>query len=154
MGEILMQSNRGTHLRIDGQIQDRRYSPTTHLRQDSSVPETRILRHKVNIGPPYVCISLLYLSISMCIVFYTLDQPGYRLYVIYSPPILINRILASNRDEYLDRPATPAGWHDFGDTPSRKDISDQAWVLSGRDTSSSTGGTWLGMTSDLRIGVM
>ena len=90
----------------------------------------------------------------MCIVFYTLDQPGYRLYVIYSPPILINRILASNRDEYLDRPATPAGWHDFGDTPSRGSISEEAWVLSGRDTSSITGGTWLGMTSDLRIGVM
>jgi len=90
----------------------------------------------------------------MCIVFYTLDQPGYRLYVPYSSHILIIRILASNRDEYLDRPATPAGWHDFGDTPSRGYMSDEAWVLSGRDTSSSVGGTWLGMTSDLRIGVM
>jgi len=90
----------------------------------------------------------------MCIVFYTLAQPGYRLYVLYLPHILTIRILASNRDEYLDRPATPAGWHDFGDTTSRGDMSDEAWVLSGRDKSSSVGGTWLGMTSDLRIGVM
>jgi hypothetical protein len=64
------------------------------------------------------------------------------------------RILASNRDEYLDRPATPAEWHDFGTTLSRGEESDEAWVLSGRDTSSEVGGTWLGMTSDLRIGVM
>jgi hypothetical protein len=68
--------------------------------------------------------------------------------------ILTPSILAANRDEYLDRPATPAGWHDFGDAPSQGDMSDQAWVLSGRDTSSSIGGTWLGMTSDLRIGAM
>jgi uncharacterized protein with NRDE domain len=90
----------------------------------------------------------------MCIVFYTLNQPGYRLYVFYSPQILIVRILAANRDEYLDRSATSAGWHDFGDTPSRGDMSDEAWILSGRDTSSILGGTWLGMTSDLRIGAM
>jgi uncharacterized protein with NRDE domain len=63
------------------------------------------------------------------------------------------RVLASNRDEYLDRPATPAKWHDFGNTSSDEN-NDDAWVLSGRDSSSSTGGTWLGMTSDLRIGVM
>jgi hypothetical protein len=74
--------------------------------------------------------------------------------VHYSLYILSPSILAANRDEYLDRPATPAGWHDFGDTPSRGDMSDDAWVLSGRDTSSSIGGTWLGMTSDLRIGAM
>jgi hypothetical protein len=72
----------------------------------------------------------------------------------YSLYILTPRILAANRDEYLDRPATPAGWHDFGDTPSRGDMSDESWVLSGRDTSSVIGGTWLGMTSDLRIGAM
>jgi hypothetical protein len=72
----------------------------------------------------------------------------------YSPQILIIRILAANRDEYLDRSATPAGWHDFGNTPSREEMSDEAWILSGRDTSSSIGGTWLGMTSDLRIGAM
>jgi hypothetical protein len=63
------------------------------------------------------------------------------------------RVLASNRDEYLDRPATPAKWHDFGNTSS-DESNDDAWVLSGRDSSSSSGGTWLGMTSDLRIGVM
>jgi uncharacterized protein with NRDE domain len=68
--------------------------------------------------------------------------------------ILTPSILAANRDEYLDRPATPAGWHDFGDSSSWKEMSDDAWVLSGRDTSSSIGGTWLGMTSDLRIGAM
>jgi len=49
MGKTLMRPICGTHLRIDGQIQDRRYSPNTHLRQDSSVPETRILRHEVNV---------------------------------------------------------------------------------------------------------
>jgi hypothetical protein len=73
------------------------------------------------------------------------------------------RILASNRDEYLDRPTTPAEWHAFEpidpgpsfsklDKPDR--ASDEAWVLSGRDAGSPAGGTWLGMTSDLRIGVM
>jgi uncharacterized protein with NRDE domain len=73
------------------------------------------------------------------------------------------RILASNRDEYLDRPTTPAAWHAFEPIDQRstpplsveqEGASDEAWVLSGRDAGSPAGGTWLGMTSDLRIGVM
>jgi hypothetical protein len=84
-----------------------------------------------------------------------LHPPSARIQAV-RPPITSepdSRVLASNRDEYLDRPATPAKWHDFGNTSSDESSGD-AWVLSGRDSSSSTGGTWLGMTSDLRIGVM
>ncbi|EIW73109.1 hypothetical protein TREMEDRAFT_42185 [Tremella mesenterica DSM 1558] len=111
----------------------------------------------------------------MCIVFYTLSQPGYKL------------ILASNRDEYLSRPALPAHWHNFPSLPistngRSKDVppdidpdsndtynhlngladstrheeedEDEAWVLSGLDLGNTVGGTWLGMTKDLRIGVI
>lgn len=57
-------------------------------------------------------------------------------------------ILAANRDEFLDRPATPAAWHNF-DAPSNDN-----WVLCGRDLGSDDKGTWLGMTRDLRIGIL
>ncbi|WVR05578.1 hypothetical protein IAU60_002597 [Kwoniella sp. DSM 27419] len=83
----------------------------------------------------------------MCISFFTLNQPGYKL------------ILASNRDEFLGRPTLPAGWHDFaakqattimvaeGDEP-------HGWVLSGLDRARPEGGTWLGITRDLRVGLI
>ncbi|CAK9783531.1 unnamed protein product [Cutaneotrichosporon oleaginosum] len=73
----------------------------------------------------------------MCIVFYTQSQPGYKL------------ILAANRDEFLDRPASEAGWHNFDD-----ESRDDNWVLCGRDLGSPDKGTWLGITSDLRIGIL
>ncbi|ORY23949.1 NRDE protein-domain-containing protein [Naematelia encephala] len=82
----------------------------------------------------------------MCIVFYTISQAGYQL------------ILASNRDEYLDRPALPAAWHSFEplNRPNidSNQVGNDHWVLSGRDLASSQGGTWLGMTRDLRIAVI
>ena len=161
----------------------------------------------------------------MCIVFYTLTHPGYKLYVIRRfiprhfrnpiPPVqhgkngeewgrmkvvlMMYRILASNRDEYLDRKALPAHWHKFGpsDLPAEvhvdghvpngeggevsgngpkemngmnranstngtngRDVAngqhehDEPWVLSGRDLGAQSAGTWLGMTRDLRIGVL
>ncbi|WVQ71268.1 hypothetical protein IAR50_000794 [Cryptococcus sp. DSM 104548] len=37
----------------------------------------------------------------MCVTFFTVAQPGFKL------------ILAFNRDEFLDRPTLPAGWHNF-----------------------------------------
>ncbi|RXK37353.1 hypothetical protein M231_05340 [Tremella mesenterica] len=99
----------------------------------------------------------------------------------------MGRILASNRDEYLSRPALPAHWHNFPSLPistngKSKDIpfeidpksndtdihsdalansirhkeedEEEAWVLSGLDLGNTVGGTWLGMTKDLRIGVI
>ncbi|KAK4686918.1 hypothetical protein P7C73_g3192, partial [Tremellales sp. Uapishka_1] len=95
----------------------------------------------------------------MCIVFYTLSQPGYKL------------ILAANRDEYLDRPSLPAAWHTFGrvpasapnaetinkarkESPIQEDAEEQDWVLCGRDLGSPMAGTWLGMTRDLRVAVL
>lgn len=75
---------------------------------------------------------------------------------IYSTPADKNRILASNRDEFFDRPAAPAAWHNFdrisGD--AALDSSEQPWVLCGRDLGSVQGGTWIGMTRDLRIGAL
>lgn len=102
----------------------------------------------------------------MCIVFYTVSQPGYQLSVKYRPirfpqtteACTGDRILASNRDEYFDRPALQAKWHTF-DHPTDT-VTDSngrlepPWVLSGRDLGSSMGGTWLGMTRDLRIGIV
>ncbi|BEJ13226.1 hypothetical protein CspHIS471_0304000 [Cutaneotrichosporon sp. HIS471] len=73
----------------------------------------------------------------MCIVFYTQSQPGYKL------------ILAANRDEFLDRPASEAEWHNFDDTSHHN-----SWVLCGRDLGSPDRGTWLGITSDLRVGIL
>lgn len=103
------------------------------------------------------------------------------------------RILASNRDEYLDRAASPAHWHSFDtdsiaasssaaaaspnaearedgdgdaeDFASSRNLADgkdhaharsesEPWVLSGQDMGSIEQGTWLGMTKDLRIGVL
>lgn len=77
---------------------------------------------------------------------------------------LTSSILASNRDEYLDRPTLPAGWHSFAPLEAAGGLADDAatdgaatkdpWVLSGRDMGSPAGGTWLGMTKDLRIAVL
>lgn len=58
------------------------------------------------------------------------------------------RILAANRDEFLDRPTSPAQWHDF-DGAAPKDQ-----VLSGRDLGTAEKGTWLGITKDLRVGTV
>ncbi|KAF7364785.1 hypothetical protein MVEN_00348500 [Mycena venus] len=64
------------------------------------------------------------------------------------------RILCSNRDEFLARPALAAAFHSFGDansdSPSNSNSQSSppragdATVLSGRDTQA--GGTWLGLT--------
>ncbi|WWC60626.1 uncharacterized protein I303_103200 [Kwoniella dejecticola CBS 10117] len=82
----------------------------------------------------------------MCIAFFTLSQPGYKL------------ILASNRDEFLARPTEPAQWHDFASSPDLSQGSDvskpETWVLSGIDKGSANGGTWLGITKDLRVGIL
>ncbi|WVQ96970.1 hypothetical protein IAU59_004079 [Kwoniella sp. CBS 9459] len=89
----------------------------------------------------------------MCISFFTLSQPGYKL------------ILASNRDEFLARPTLPAGWHTFSfpSSPALPDGSKPAaegegegegWVLSGLDQGKAAGGTWLGITRDLRVGLL
>ncbi|MBN2123801.1 MAG: NRDE family protein [Deltaproteobacteria bacterium] len=66
----------------------------------------------------------------MCIILFALDtHPEYRL------------ILASNRDEYFDRPTAPAAsWEDAPD------------LLAGRDLKE--GGTWLGITKDGRFGAL
>ncbi|KAJ6504740.1 NRDE protein-domain-containing protein [Mycena vitilis] len=66
----------------------------------------------------------------MCVAFWTLDHPDYAL------------ILCANRDEFLERPALAAAFHDF-DTHN-PDSQTEARVLSGRDTQ--TNGTWLGIT--------
>ncbi|WWC68344.1 uncharacterized protein I206_102269 [Kwoniella pini CBS 10737] len=82
----------------------------------------------------------------MCIAFYTLSQPGYKL------------ILASNRDEFLARPTEPAKWHNFSASPNANGKVDrdenEGWVLSGIDAGATNGGTWLGITKDLRIGLL
>jgi len=78
---------------------------------------------------------------------------------------LTRRILASNRDEYLDRPTAPANWHTFAPLSSgplassvsartASDHPEHPWVISGRDKGSPVGGTWLGMTRDLRLAVL
>ena len=72
-------------------------------------------------------------------------------------------IIVSNREEYLDRPTSKAAWHSFGPVSASASTSydnsngtepgnEKDWVLSGRDLSS--GGTWLGITRDLRVAVM
>lgn len=59
------------------------------------------------------------------------------------------RILCTNRDEFLARPALAAAFHSFGDTAHPNSDSpvnsegSKASVLSGRDTQA--GGTWLGL---------
>ncbi|WVF70994.1 hypothetical protein IAT40_005790 [Kwoniella sp. CBS 6097] len=91
----------------------------------------------------------------MCISFFTLSQPGYKL------------ILASNRDEFLARPTLPAGWHSFSSsaTPAAAEAAaanqgkeieaaKEGWVLSGLDRGKAEGGTWLGITQDLRVGLL
>ncbi|WRT65990.1 uncharacterized protein IL334_002941 [Kwoniella shivajii] len=85
----------------------------------------------------------------MCIAFFTVTQPGFKL------------ILASNRDEYLARPTAPAQWHNFSSPNSNPEFSnsgngneEQGWILSGIDKGPTNGGTWLGITRDLRIGIL
>ena len=53
-------------------------------------------------------------------------------------------VIASNRDEYFNRPAARLAWW----TPSRSDLP----VLSGRDLDS--GGTWLGLTAQGRLALL
>jgi len=59
-----------------------------------------------------------------------------------------SRVLAANRDEFLDRPASDAEWHNFDSDSADK------WVLCGRDLASADKGTWLGITKDLRVGIL
>ena len=84
-------------------------------------------------------------------------------WMTYSDTACALRILASNRDEYFDRQALPAHWHIFEDpnafsASSNENVEEldkpEPWVLSGRDIGNPVGGTWLGMTRDLRIGIM
>ncbi|GAA6021578.1 hypothetical protein JCM10207_005073 [Rhodosporidiobolus poonsookiae] len=70
----------------------------------------------------------------MCIVFWHVgeDDEPYSL------------IVASNRDEFLGRPTTSMGWHDWSTTsPTREPTADNR-VLSGLDLTA--GGTWLGVS--------
>ncbi|GAA5908935.1 hypothetical protein JCM8208_007123 [Rhodotorula glutinis] len=67
----------------------------------------------------------------MCIVFFTATD-HYSL------------ILASNRDEFLARPTTPAAWHHWDPTNLAQRPSPSHPVLSGLDLSA--GGTWLGLS--------
>ncbi|KNZ55573.1 uncharacterized protein VP01_2648g4 [Puccinia sorghi] len=57
------------------------------------------------------------------------------------------RILASNRDEFLNRPSLPAHWHSFEPIDCRGihtgEEEKQPEILSGRDAVA--GGTWLGI---------
>ena len=63
----------------------------------------------------------------MCLITFAYNHhPGYRL------------VLAANRDEFLDRPTAPLGYHYPGET-----------ILAGRDLRS--GGTWLGMDGGGRL---
>ncbi|OCF56736.1 hypothetical protein L486_05590 [Kwoniella mangroviensis CBS 10435] len=79
----------------------------------------------------------------MCIAFFTLSQPGYKL------------ILASNRDEFLSRPTAPARWHTFSPSPPIDESGEKEfWILSGVDKGAVNGGTWLGITRDLRVGLL
>ncbi|GAA5845346.1 hypothetical protein JCM9279_004852 [Rhodotorula babjevae] len=67
----------------------------------------------------------------MCIVFFT-STAQYSL------------IIASNRDEFLARPTTPAAWHHWDPTHLAHQPSPTHPVLSGLDLSA--GGTWLGLS--------
>jgi len=63
----------------------------------------------------------------MCLITFAYNHhPGYRL------------VLAANRDEFLDRPTAPLGYHYPGER-----------ILAGRDLRS--GGTWLGVAADGRL---
>lgn len=63
----------------------------------------------------------------MCLLAFAYNHhPGYRL------------VLVANRDEFLDRPTAPLGYHYPGET-----------ILAGRDLRS--GGTWLGVAADGRL---
>ncbi|KAG1768534.1 NRDE protein-domain-containing protein [Suillus occidentalis] len=66
----------------------------------------------------------------MCVGFYTLTHPDYAL------------VLCANRDEYLDRPTTPA-------TPLLPSTHSHSNILSGIDIRA--GGTWLGITRSGKI---
>lgn len=67
-------------------------------------------------------------------------------------PVTPGRILASNRDEFLTRATTPAGWHHFDAREEHIDSvpSVSNPILSGIDADPSGGGTWLGITRDGR----
>ncbi|ADV21400.1 hypothetical protein I305_00567 [Cryptococcus gattii E566] len=96
----------------------------------------------------------------MCVTFFTLSQPGYKL------------ILAFNRDEFLDRPTLPAHWHNFDSSPNltptlhkpntftdscpreKKGNGEAARVLSGLDRGKAEGGTWLGISKDLKVALL
>lgn len=62
------------------------------------------------------------------------------------------RILCANRDEYLDRPALPAAWHNFPAGRTKATTSPELApgnVLSGIDVQA--GGTWMGINRAGRI---
>lgn len=66
----------------------------------------------------------------MCLVFFSYQTtPGYQL------------VVAANRDEFLDRPTAPLGFFDVDQT-----------ILAGRDLQG--GGTWLGITAQLRFAAL
>ncbi|GAA5902272.1 hypothetical protein JCM5296_003969 [Sporobolomyces johnsonii] len=69
----------------------------------------------------------------MCIVFFT-SSDRYSL------------IVASNRDEFLARPTTPAAWHDWSLSPEHHthERTERNTVLSGQDLEA--GGTWFGIS--------
>jgi len=61
-----------------------------------------------------------------------------------SPGSSLHSIIASNRDEFLARPTTPAAWHHWDPTRLAQQPSPDHPVLSGLDLSA--GGTWLGLS--------
>ncbi|ODO07557.1 hypothetical protein L198_01136 [Cryptococcus wingfieldii CBS 7118] len=80
----------------------------------------------------------------MCVTFFTLAQPGFKL------------ILAFNRDEFFDRPTLPADWHNFAPSPTANGSATPLTptVLSGLDRGKAEGGTWLGISRNLKVGLL
>lgn len=60
-----------------------------------------------------------------------------------------DRVLCTNRDEYLSRPTEPAHWHTFESLESTafsgQNVLEDVHVLSGIDTRA--GGTWFGINN-------
>ncbi|SPO30588.1 uncharacterized protein UTRI_05205 [Ustilago trichophora] len=105
--------------------------PSFHSFLSTTSPTTG--RHPHIIYPFPICIGRAYQS--MCVIFWTINDPNYDL------------VIASNRDEFLSRPTLSASWHDFSSSSSSSssaDVSETFRVLSARDATG--GGTWLGIT--------